>query len=269
LADKRILVTGGGTFLGDSIAAALLAEGAEVSLLVRPGAEDKLGPLAQRTRWWVADVWNPASMRGRARGHASVVHTVGSVTADPRIGLTYQWLNFVSARNVANMCVSDGCPHMVLMSAVRAPWVSRQYVNAKREAEAYMARVGLKYTIIRAPVGYLRGAPRHPFYMLMTALGSVPPTSWFWFGRVAPMPVDMIARGVARITLAPRRSRTIYYARDLRRLNTPQEARRPVPSPVNEDGARPRPLHPFELLDENTPFGWTPPADDPTRPRQP
>lgn len=86
--DRHILVTGGGTFLGDNIAAALLAEGAQVTLLVRPGAEDKLGPLAQRVRWIVADVWNPASLRGRARGHASVIHTVGSMVADRHKVLT-------------------------------------------------------------------------------------------------------------------------------------------------------------------------------------
>ena len=40
--DRHILVTGGGTFVGDNIAAALLAEGAEVTLLVRPGAEDSV-----------------------------------------------------------------------------------------------------------------------------------------------------------------------------------------------------------------------------------
>src|SRR5690606_30677963 len=103
--NRRVLVTGGGTFLGDYIAAALLAEGAEVTLLVRPGAEDKLGPLGQRVRWWSAAVWESSSMKGRARGHTSVIHTVGSMTADPGKGLTYPWLNFVSARNVANMCV--------------------------------------------------------------------------------------------------------------------------------------------------------------------
>src|ERR1700741_2991746 len=136
--DRRILVTGGGTFLGDNIAAALLAEGAEVTLLVRPGTEDKLGPLAQRVRWWTADVWNPASLRGRARGHASVIHTVGSLSADPVQGLNHHWLNFVSARNVANMCVSDGVPHIVLMSSARAPWVNGHYLRAKREAENYI-----------------------------------------------------------------------------------------------------------------------------------
>ena len=259
MAARRILVTGGGTFLGDNIAAALLAEGAEVTLLVRPGAEDKLGPLAQRTRWRVADVWNPASLRGRARGHHSVVHTVGSLTADPKSGLTYHWLNFVSARNVANMCVSDGCPHMVLMSSVRAPWVKSQYLAAKREAEAYIERVGLRPTIIRAPMAYLRGQRRHPFFMLMTALGSVPPTSWLVFGRVAPMPVDMIVRGVARITLAEKRSKTIYYAGDLRRLNTAQEARRASLAIAEEETLHKRPQHPIELLDEDAPFGWSPP----------
>src|SRR5438046_1828432 len=78
----RVLVTGGGTFLGDSIAAALLAEGVEVTLLVRPEAEEKIGVLAQRVRTYTADVWDPASLKGRARGHASVIHTVGSLSAD-------------------------------------------------------------------------------------------------------------------------------------------------------------------------------------------
>jgi uncharacterized protein YbjT (DUF2867 family) len=257
--NRRILVTGGGTFLGDNIAAALLAEGAQVTLLVRPGAEDKLGPLAGRARWYVADVWNPASLRGRARGHSAVIHTVGSMTADPTLGLNHNWLNFVSARNVANMCVSDGVPHMVLMSSVRAPWVNRHYLHAKREAEAYMSRVGLNSTIIRAPLAYVRGERRHPFFLLMTILGSTPVISWFGFGRVAPMPIDMLARGVARITLEKNRTKSIYYAPDLRRRNTAREARRAAP--VLPEAAPPvqRPVHPFELLDEDTPFGWMPP----------
>lgn len=257
--DRRVLVTGGGTFLGDNITAALLAEGAEVTLLVRPGAEEKLGPLAQRVRWAVADVWNPASLRGRARGHASVIHTVGSMVADPAHGLNHHQLNFVSARNVANMCVSDGVPHMALMSSVRAPWVNNQYLRAKREAEQYMFRVGLNATVIRAPVAYVRGERRHPFYILMTMLGSTPIVSWFWFGRGAPMPVDMLARGVARITLEKNRSKTYYYAPDLRKRNTAREARRAAPVLPEESLPQQRVVHPFDLLDEETPFGWMPP----------
>lgn len=259
---SRILVTGGGTFLGDSIAAALLAEGAEVTLLVRPGAEENLGPLAQRTRWFHADIWNPASLRGRARGHTAVIHTVGSLTADLSQGLNHHWLNFVSARNVANMCVSAGVPQMVLMSSVRAPWVSSAYIAAKREAEAYMSRVGLNATIIRAPVAYVRGSRRTFPLRLMTFFGSIPVFNWIFFSHASPMPVDVLARGVARITLEPNRTRSIYYAPDLRHRNDAREIRGAAPLIPGKDPQQaivvPRP---FDLLDENTPFGWTPPTD--------
>jgi nucleoside-diphosphate-sugar epimerase len=260
--NRRVLVTGGGTFLGDNIAAALLADDAEVTLLVRPGAEDNLGPLAQRTRWYTADVWDAASLRGRARGHATVIHTVGSLIADPAQGLTYHRLNFVSTRNVANMCVGDGAPHMVLISSVYAPWVSRQYVRTKREAEQYVNRVGLKASIIRAPLVYIRGQSRPLFYQLMTLLGSVPPVSWLGFDRIAPMPVDVLARGVARIGLEPPKNAAIYYARDLRKRNTRREMRQPVMSIMPGYSTRSSQPNPFVYLDEDIPFGWTPDTRD-------
>lgn len=256
---KRVLVTGGGTFLGDSIAAALLAEGVEVTLLVRPGAEDRLGPLAQRTRWFIADVWNPGSLKGRGRGHQTVVHTVGSMVADPAKGLSYDTLNFVSARNVANMCVSGGVPNMVLISAVRAPWTNSGYIHSKREAEQYIARVGVRPTIIRAPLAYQRGTRRGLFYRFMTLLGNIPPLSWTLLGRIAPMPVDVLARGVARLTLDERATKTIYYARDLRKRNSSMELRRAMPlmpAVTGDDGQQ---VNAFDLLDDDTPFGWTPP----------
>ncbi|GAB4524908.1 MAG: hypothetical protein OHK0046_40090 [Anaerolineae bacterium] len=258
--NRRILVTGGGSFLGNNIAAALLAEGAEVTLLVRAGLEGALGPLAHRARWAVADVWDPASLRGRARGHAMVIHTVGSLIADPAQGLTYHRLNFVSARNVVTMCVSDGVPHMMLMSSVGAPWINPQYIRAKREAEQYLTRVGVKGTIIRAPIAYSRQQTRSPFFMLMTALGGVPPFAWLGLNRSAPMPVDVLARGVAKIALLPNRNRTVYYAPELRKYgrrsgDTPYTN---FPPPGN---APPRDMHPFDLLDEDSPFGWAPPTD--------
>ena len=258
-AKQRVLVTGGGTFLGNYIAAALLAEGAEVTLLTRAGAEDRLGPLADRTRWIVTDVWNPASLRGRARGQHCVIHTVGSMNADPAQGLNHNWLNFVSARNVANMCVSDGCSHLVLMSAARAPWTKGPYIHAKREAESYIQRIGLQPTIIRAPVAYVRRQRRHPFYWLMTFLGSVPVVSWFGFGRIAPLPVDILARGIARIALEPQPGKLIYYRRDLRRRVTTAEATAIYGSRQADLEREPGPL---DLLEDESPFGWTPPGGD-------
>jgi uncharacterized protein YbjT (DUF2867 family) len=259
--NKRILVTGGSTFLGDNIAAALLAEGAEVTLLVRPEAEERVNPLRSRVRIIAADVWDAASLRGRARGHLCVVNTVGSMTAAPAQGLTYHRLNFVSARNVTNMVISDGVPHNVLISAVRAPWMNRQYVAAKREAEEYVKRVGVSTTVIRAPLIYSRGKPRPLFFALISGLGIVPPFSWLHLGRVAPMPVDVLARAVARIALNPRPTRPIYFAPDLRKLNSRDELRHGTPiAPRDghpEDDTEPRRKTP-RAQNDDTPFGWVP-----------
>ncbi|MFN8378422.1 MAG: NAD(P)H-binding protein [Anaerolineae bacterium] len=255
---SRILVTGGGTLLGDAVAAALLAEGADVTLMVRPGAEDRLGALAQRARLVSADVWEPSSLKGRARGAQAVIHTVGGMTADPAHGLSYSYLNVVSARNVANMAVNSGAPRMVLLSAVSAPWMPRDYVKAKREAEQYLERIGLRATIIRAPVVYVRGSQRRLFYRVISGLGNFPLTGWLGFRGVAPLPLDVVARGVARITLAPRNEKLVYAVKDLRAHNSGSELRRGY----SEDG-RPvddamKPASTIQLLDDEVPFGWTP-----------
>lgn len=250
---RRVLVTGGGTFLGDNIAAALIAEGADVTLLVRPGSEDRLGGLADRVRWATADVWDPASLRGRARGHQCVVHTVGSLIVDPAQGLTHHRLNFVSARNVVNMCSSDGVPTCILMSSARAPWLNRAYIASKREAEEYVKRVGVSAIVVRAPLAYRRGASRPLFYQILNALRLVPPLGWLGLDRVAPLPVDVIARAVARAALNPRAVKPMLFASDLRRLNTRDE-RRGRAAVISIDDL------PTSLssLDEDVPIGFTP-----------
>ena len=254
----RILVTGGGTLLGDAVAAALLAEGAEVTLMLRPGAEDRLGGLSQRVRLITADVWEPSSLKGRARGVQAVIHTVGGMTADPAHGLSFSYLNVVSARNVANMAVNSGAPRMVLLSAVSAPWVPRGYVRAKREAEQYLERIGLRATVIRAPVVYVRGSRRRFFMRGITALGNLPLTGWMGFRAVAPLPLDVVARGVARITLAPRTEKLVYGARDLRAHNTTSEMRRGLSADGRTVDDATRPASMIQIMDEDVPFGWNP-----------
>ncbi len=255
--NNRVLITGGGTYSGLNLASALLAEGLEVSLIVREGNEKRLGVLESRVRWSIADVWNPASLKGRARGHGTVIHTVGSMVDDPAQGLTFHQLNVVSARNAASMCVSDGVSHFILLSAVQAPWVNRKYVKAKREAEEHVRRIGLKTSIIRAPITYIRGTKRPLFYRLMTLSGSIPPLSWLHPGRMAPMPLDVMARGVARIAKNPPENTRIYYAGHLRGLNKREELRGHVPAMKGfsdlEDTAIP-----FDALDDEAAFGWNP-----------
>lgn len=254
---NRVLLTGGDTYLGINIASALLAEGADVTLILRENNIHRLGPLERRVRWYAADVWDAASLKGRARGHGTVIHTVGSMVADPAQGFTYHRLNVVSARNAASMCVSDGVQHLILMSAIGAPWVNGQYVKAKREAENAVNRMGIQVSVIRAPITYVRGTQRPLFFQLMSLLGQLPPFSWFYPGSIAPMPLDILARGIARIALNPPESHKIFYAQDLRHLNKRHEIRGTAPA-MQPFAATQNETLPFETLDEDTPFGWIP-----------
>lgn len=256
--DRGILVTGGGTFLGDHIAAALLAEGADVSLLLRTGAQNLLEPLMHHTNWSNADVWNPASLRGKARYHSAVIHTVGSLNADQTRGLSYQQLNSVSLRNVANMCVSDGVERLLFISSAGAPWMNREYLRSKRDAESYLRRVGLRATIVRAPLLYVRGQPRPLFYRAISLFGSVPPLSWLPPGRSAPMPIDVLARGVARLALNSEQNRLFYFSRDLRRLNTRDELRSRGDSIGYFLPQQTQPSIRAATASDDLPFGWTP-----------
>ncbi|NLX10778.1 MAG: NAD(P)-dependent oxidoreductase [Chloroflexi bacterium] len=255
---NKIFVTGGTSFVGLRVVAALLDAGADVTVLIQPEHEDKLGALRRQVRLVHGDIWNSASLKGRSRGHGAVIHLVGSVRAQPERGLTFHQINLVSARNAIAMAVSDGVPYFVLLSTVaRPPGVSAEYVRSKREAEEYLAGSGLRAAIVRAPLLFERSQTGGALFNVLSTVGSLPLLRVF-FGRRAPLPVDVAARGIAHAALQPSVPRSrMLYAGELRRLGRepndshsgskpPRSRRQPPTLPVEQD--------------EELPFGWLPPA---------
>ncbi|NDJ86008.1 MAG: NmrA family NAD(P)-binding protein, partial [Chloroflexi bacterium] len=62
----RVLVTGATGFLGYRVVIALLEIDAQVAVLVRPDRQESLMPLRDRIQILHGDVWNRASLKGRA-----------------------------------------------------------------------------------------------------------------------------------------------------------------------------------------------------------
>ncbi len=259
---NRVFVTGGTSFIGLRVVAALVEAGADVTVLVRPEHEDQLGGLRRHVRLVAGDVWNSASLKGRSRGHGTVIHLVGSIRAQPEKGLTFHQLNLVSARNVISMAVSDGVPYFVLLSAAgNPPGVSSEYIRSKREAEAYLRGSGLRWAIVRAPLLYQRGQRGALLFGMLSRLGGLPVVRLL-VGRRAPLPVDVAARGIAQAVLEEELPRDqVLYARHLRRLGRPPRAPRRW---LRRGGASEAPAHTDGLGEDEIPFGWlpTPPLDD-------
>lgn len=255
---NRIFVTGGTSFLGLRVVAALIEQGADVTVLVRPENEDKLGALRRHVRLVSGNVWDRASLKGRSRGHGAVVHLVGNIHAQPERGLTFQQLNLVSARNAISMAVSDGVPYFVLLSAVAKPLgVSSEYIYSKREAEDYLRGSGLTWAIVRAPLLFDASQRRSAPFRLMSTIGGLPLVRVL-IGRRAPLSVDIAARGIAKLALRdelPRSQR--YYAGDLRRLG---RVKRPKSEPEPAPWLSRSPASPSadQWPEDEIPFGWLP-----------
>ncbi|HRE48027.1 MAG TPA: NAD(P)H-binding protein [Aggregatilineales bacterium] len=250
----RIFLTGGTGFLALRVAEALLDAGAAVTLLVRPDTEERLAALRDQIEVVTADVWNPGSLRGRARGHAAVVHLMGGVKPDPKRGLTFRQLNFVSARNVTAMAVNDGVPHMVFLSAAaNPPGLPIDYIESKREAERYLQKSGLAWTILRAPPLYIPGGQRSPLYAVASLLARIPLLG-MPFRPYAPLSALRMARGIAVLALTgDSHTNRLIRAGELRQIGRRAE-RQIVPT----RHAPPIRVVRTEGAEDEPPFGWLP-----------
>jgi uncharacterized protein YbjT (DUF2867 family) len=257
---NKVFVTGGTSFIGLRVITALVNAGADVTVLVTPDNEEKLGALRRHVRMVGGDVWTIASLKGRSRGQGVVIHLVGSLHAQPERGLTYHQLNLVSARNAISMAVSDGVPYFILLStAANPPGASGEYLRSKREAEDYLRNSGLRYAVVRAPVLFDREQPGGAFFAFLSRIGALPFLRVF-FGRRAPLPVDIAAQGISRAALQIDLPRShVLYAGDLRRYGRLAMKEKRQPKPVKVPGFRPHADLSDDWPDDETPFGWLPP----------
>ena len=251
---RRILVTGGTGFLGYRVLRSLADEGAEVTVLGLPGTDERLGALRNRIQWTPGDVWNPSTLRGRARGQQVVIHLVGGLQQDLKRGMTFRHLNVISTRNVAQMAVSDAVTHFVMLSAAgRMSGLPGGYVQSKREAEAYLRKSGLNWTIVRAPPLFAPGQRRNPLYLLLSALRWLPLIG-APLNPIAPLSVDIAARGITRLALGELLATS--------RLITPGRLRALGRAPIYPVDAmlntQPNQTDDADTFD-NVPFGWLPP----------
>ena len=209
-----VAVTGGTGFVGRHVVRALLAQGARVVLLRRPGQpagrRREAGRLVAQVltaggRVVEGDLGDTGALAELVAGAGCVVHLVGIIREYPRRGQTFEAVVHQGTRRVVDAARAAGVPRLVLMSALGAePRSPLLYFRTKGLAEELARRAGFAQLFIFRP-SIIYGPGDGFVTLLATILRRTPVFPLFGQGDslLQPVPVEVVARAVARACLDP------------------------------------------------------------------
>lgn len=153
----RVGIIGGTGFVGGYLVDALLANGHEVNVLVRPGSEDKVRQPA-RVNLVQGDLDSTAALSDVLQGCDAVIYNVGLLREFPRRGITFEQTQYQGVVDTVAAAQHAGIKRLLLMSAIGVKDPGTRYQATKRRAEIHALDSGLDVTVLRPSVIF--GDPR-------------------------------------------------------------------------------------------------------------
>lgn len=155
--NKRIAIIGGTGFVGGYLIDALLDEGHDVSVLVRPGSEGKL-QRASELRMIAGDLASPDALAAVLESCDAAIYNVGLLREFPRRGITFEQTQYQGVVDTVTAAGQAGVQRLLLMSAIGVKDPGTKYQATKRRAEIHALGSGLDVTVLRPSVIF--GDPR-------------------------------------------------------------------------------------------------------------
>ena len=153
----RVGIIGGTGFVGGYLIDALLDEGHDVSVLVRPGSEGKL-QRASDLRMIAGDLASPDALAAVLDGCDAAIYNVGLLREFPRRGITFEQTQYQGVVDTVTAARQAGVQRLLLMSAIGVKDPGTKYQATKRRAEIHALGSGLDVTVLRPSVIF--GDPR-------------------------------------------------------------------------------------------------------------
>ena len=153
----NVALIGGTGFVGGYLVDSLLAAGHAVSLLVRPGSDDKIRN-AGDCRVTHGDLADADALASTLAGADAVIYNVGILRESPRQGITFEQTQYEGVVNTVAAAKSAGVNRLLLMSANGVKEPGTKYQETKFRAEQAALDSGLDVTIFQPSVIF--GNPR-------------------------------------------------------------------------------------------------------------
>jgi uncharacterized protein YbjT (DUF2867 family) len=165
-----VFVTGGTGYLGRPLIEALIAQGAWVDALVRPGSQAKLPAGARPV---VGNALDAATFCDAIAPGSTIVHLVGTPHPSPAKAAEFRSIDLASIEATTAAAARARAAHIVYVSAAHPAPMMKAYIAVRVAGEALVAATGIPATILRP--WYVLG-PGHrwpyaliPFYALLRA----------------------------------------------------------------------------------------------------
>ena len=217
----KVAIFGATGFVGGYLIDALLAQGHEPAVLVRPGSGEKLRQ-PERCHQIRGDIADAQAAEECLEGCDAVIYNIGILREFPQRGISYQALHFEGAKQVVDLCGETRVRRFLLMSANGSRADGTGYQKSKYMAEQYLQASGLSWTIFRPSVlfGDPRGNQEFATQLQRDLIRSPLPAPLFYSGvlpfgagafGLSPVHVEDVARAFVAALELPEANGRIYH----------------------------------------------------------
>jgi NADH dehydrogenase len=192
----NILVAGGTGFIGKRLVRQLLDGGHKVLLMQRPSSKEQISP---QNNLEIVRLDPQREIVAKNITADAVINLAGIIREFPSKGITYHRAHVEVARNLVDFAGRAGIPRFLQMSALGVkPDSAGGYMRSKFDAEQYIQKSALKWTIFRPSVVY--GPDDHIVALFSSMIRKLPIVGVVGDGRykLQPLHVDDVCAGFVR-----------------------------------------------------------------------
>lgn len=164
---RKVAITGATGYMGRVVTCKLLANGHDVTALVRPGTRHRVAAGAHVAE---LDLFDPNEIARALEGRDTVVHLVGTAHPNPSKTQEFTRVDLASVKACATAAARVEVQHFVYVSVAQPAPVMKAYIAARMEAERALGKTQLTATVLRP--WYVLG-PGHRWPLLLSPLYAI------------------------------------------------------------------------------------------------